>query len=331
MTAVGSTGSPERARRVDPGASEGLHWWREVLLAAVFYAVYSQVRNLFGAGPESRTIAFRHARGVIEVEEWVGLWFEPRLQQWYLALPHDGLIRFWNIFYGTAHFVVTIGVLVLAYRRLPQRYRFIRTMLAGTTALALVGFATYTLMPPRLLDVDSAFGACKGQGAECHGYGIVDTIEVWGGLWSFGEGAMAEISNQYAAMPSLHFGRSSWCAITMVMVILVMGGMALCDRIGGHISVDIFERHYPALMNRIVDIASALLGAVIFAFICWAVWDSARISVMLNLSTNLLKLPKAEFQYALIALSAVTSLGLLLRAAELAISGRDIRLEKDSA
>ncbi|MCB0971709.1 MAG: phosphatase PAP2 family protein [Acidimicrobiales bacterium] len=219
MTAVGSTGSPERARRVDPGASEGLHWWREVLLAAVFYAVYSQVRNLFGAGPESRTIAFRHARGVIEVEEWVGLWFEPRLQQWYLALPHDGLIRFWNIFYGTAHFVVTIGVLVLAYRRLPQRYRFIRTMLAGTTALALVGFATYTLMPPRLLDVDSAFGACKGQGAECHGYGIVDTIEVWGGLWSFGEGAMAEISNQYAAMPSLHFGWSSWCAITMVMVI----------------------------------------------------------------------------------------------------------------
>jgi TRAP-type C4-dicarboxylate transport system permease small subunit len=119
--------------------------------------------------------------------------------------------------------------------------------------------------------------------------------------------------------------------ITMVMVILVMGGMALCDRIGGHIGVDIFERHYPALLNRIVDIVSALLGAVIFAFICWAVWDSARISVMLNLSTNLLKLPKAEFQYALIALSAVTSLGLLLRAAELMISGRDIRLEKDRA
>lgn len=208
-----------RHHRVDPGAAEGLHWWREVLLAGAFYFVYSQVRNLFGAGPESRTIAFRHARSVIEVEDWFGLWFEPRLQQWYLDLPHDGLIRFWNIFYGTAHFVVTIGVLILAYRRLPHRYRFIRTMLAATTALALIGFATYTLMPPRLLDVDSAFGACKGMGENCHGYGIVDTIEVWGGLWSFGEGAMAEISNQYAAMPSLHFGWSTWCAITMVMVI----------------------------------------------------------------------------------------------------------------
>ena len=216
MTAPSAASRP---KRVDPGAAEGLRWWHEVLLAAVFYGVYSQVRNLFGAGPESRTIAFRHARGVIEVEEWFGLWFEPQLQRWYLSLPHDGLIRFWNIFYGTAHFVVTIGVLVLAYRRLPERYRFIRTMLAATTALALVGFATYTLMPPRLLDVDSTFGACKGQGPDCHGYGIVDTIEVWGGLWSFGEGAMAEISNQYAAMPSLHFGWSSWCAITMVMVI----------------------------------------------------------------------------------------------------------------
>ena len=65
-----------RHHRVDPGAAEGLRWWREVLLAGAFYFVYSQVRNLFGAGPESRTIAFRHARSVIEVEDWFGLWFE---------------------------------------------------------------------------------------------------------------------------------------------------------------------------------------------------------------------------------------------------------------
>jgi TRAP-type C4-dicarboxylate transport system permease small subunit len=119
--------------------------------------------------------------------------------------------------------------------------------------------------------------------------------------------------------------------ITMTMVILVMGGMALCDREGGHIAVDVLERKYPDAMNRAIDILSALLGAVIFGFICWAVWDSAKLSVMLNLSTNLLELPKAHFQYALIALSALTALGLALRAAELAISGRDIRIEKEDA
>ena len=115
--------------------------------------------------------------------------------------------------------------------------------------------------------------------------------------------------------------------ITMTMVLVVFGGMALCDRQRGHISVDLFQRYYPRLMNRLIDIAAAVIGAVIFAAIAYAVYDSAKISVMLNLSTNLLALPKAWFQHALALLSAITALGLLLRAAELTLSGRDVRLE----
>ncbi len=115
--------------------------------------------------------------------------------------------------------------------------------------------------------------------------------------------------------------------ITMTMVIVVFGGMAICDRRGGHIAVDLFERYYPAPMNRLIDICAALVGAVIFAGIAYAVYDSAKISVMLNLSTNLLKLPKAWFQYALTFFSLLTALGLLLRAIELTISSRDVREE----
>ncbi|CAN5772173.1 phosphatase PAP2 family protein [soil metagenome] len=196
-----------------------LHWWREVAIAGGLYLLYSLVRNVFGAGPESRLIAFRHARSVIRAQDTLGLWFEPELQEWYLSLPANGFIRGWNIFYGTAHFVVTIAVLVLAFTKAPQIYRFVRTMLAGATGLALIGFATYTLMPPRLLDASSPFGACAGLPEDCYGYGIVDTIEIWGGLWRFGDGGMAAVSNQYAAMPSLHFAWSTWCAITFVMVV----------------------------------------------------------------------------------------------------------------
>lgn len=116
--------------------------------------------------------------------------------------------------------------------------------------------------------------------------------------------------------------------ITMTMVLVVFGGMALCDRNGGHIAVDIFEQRFPAWLNRGVDILAALLGAVIFAGIAQAVLDSARISVMLNLNTNLLNLPKAWFQWALAGFSVATALGLLLRAAELALSGRDVRRER---
>ena len=115
--------------------------------------------------------------------------------------------------------------------------------------------------------------------------------------------------------------------ITMTMVILVFGGMALCDRLGGHIAVDLFERFYPPALNRFIDIAAALIGAVIFLAIAYAVNESAKISTMLNLSTNLLRLPKAWFQNALSVFAILTALGMLLRAVELAVSGRDIRKE----
>ena len=116
--------------------------------------------------------------------------------------------------------------------------------------------------------------------------------------------------------------------ITMAMVILVFGGMAMCDRDGGHIAVDIFEPRYPSWLNRFIDIFAAALGAIILVFIAWAILESAKLSVMLNLSTNLLRLPKAWFQWGLAGLSIVTALGMLLRAVELSLSGRDVRIEK---
>lgn len=196
-----------------------LKWWVEILIVIVFYNLYSLVRNQFGFGPESRSIAFRHARSVIRIQDTFGLWVEPEIQRWYLSLPFNGFIRLWNIFYGTAHFFVTIGVLLYTFVKAPRIYPFVRTMLAACTALALIGFATYTLMPPRLLDADGPYGACTSMGQGCNEYGLIDTIERWGGIWKFGEGGMENLSNQYAAMPSLHFGWSTWCAIAMVMVI----------------------------------------------------------------------------------------------------------------
>ncbi|MDG1281279.1 MAG: TRAP transporter small permease [Pseudorhodobacter sp.] len=118
--------------------------------------------------------------------------------------------------------------------------------------------------------------------------------------------------------------------ITMVMVLLVFGGMALCDRDGGHISVDLIERYVPGVLNRLIDMFSALLGAVIFVFIAYAVMESAKLSVMLNLSTNLMQWPKAWFQWALCGFALVTAAGMALRFVELAISGRDIRREKET-
>lgn len=116
--------------------------------------------------------------------------------------------------------------------------------------------------------------------------------------------------------------------ISMTMVILVFGAMALCDRNGGHISVDLLEDRFSSGFNRWVDVFSALLGALIFLGIAWTVWDSAKISQMLNLATNLLYLPKAWFQWVLAGFSVITALGMILRAVELALGRPDVRHEK---
>lgn len=112
------------------------------------------------------------------------------------------------------------------------------------------------------------------------------------------------------------------------MVILVFGAMALCDRGGGHIAVDLFERYYPAAMNRVIDVVSAALGAAIFTGLAWAVWESAKLSVMLNLSTNLLYIPKAWTQWAMVAFCLLTALGMALRAVELSTRGLDVRKDR---
>jgi hypothetical protein len=188
-----------------PGAVRrtlGLRWWREVLYILAFYFVYSVVRNMQGSASVSELHAFNHARDIIDLERWLHIYNEEAVQQAFLG--YRGFMEFWNLFYGTFHFFVTIGALLWLFRRFPDRYPRWRNALAGTTALALVGFALYPLLPPRLLPPS---------------FGFVDTLRVYGSLWSFDSGAMHKISNQYAAMPSLHFGWSAWCALVLISTV----------------------------------------------------------------------------------------------------------------
>lgn len=192
-------GPAEEADAGADAARRGLRWWKEVGLILAFYAVYTVIRNTQGSAVVSEARALRNALEVIRWEKLLRMYHEEAVQQRFLAW--DGFIEFWNLFYGSFHFIVTIFALVLLFRRFPARYRRWRNTLAATTALALIGFATYPLMPPRLLPAS---------------YGFVDTLKVYGSLWSFDSGAMSKISNQYAAMPSLHFAWAMWSTLVLV-------------------------------------------------------------------------------------------------------------------
>jgi hypothetical protein len=206
-----------------------LYWWREALYVLAVYLVYSTVRNQFGSagGPSGHAngIAYGHALDVIAIQRFLHLDFEPALQRWYLDLPANGWIGFWNVFYGTAHFIVTAAALIWLYRADPRRYPLWRNTLACTTVAALIGFASFSLMPPRLLNESlDRFGPPPALRAEHRAdegdYGeMVDTLATYPTFWSFDSGTFKNISNQYAAMPSMHIGWSVWALLVVLPLV----------------------------------------------------------------------------------------------------------------
>lgn len=114
-----------------------------------------------------------------------------------------GFLRdFFDFYYESFHFFVPLGVLAVLYVRRPADYRWARSALGFATLFALVGFWLYPLAPPRLMP----------------GLGVIDTVH---GVQDFSKpdyGTLTALTNQYAAMPSLHFGWSLWCGLVIAIL-----------------------------------------------------------------------------------------------------------------
>ncbi|MGW0209203.1 phosphatase PAP2 family protein, partial [Streptomyces sp. NPDC003233] len=168
--------------------------WFEVLLIAVSYWTYSLIRN---AVPEQKGKALRNADWIFRVEHQLGVAVEQSVN--HAANSVTWLIIGMNYYYATLHFIVTIGVLVWLYRWHPGRYAAARLALFSTTGVALLGYYLFPLAPPRLM----------------RGGGFVDTVTVHHTWGSMASGDLKHMSNQYAAMPSMHIGWSLWCGLTI--------------------------------------------------------------------------------------------------------------------
>lgn len=179
-----------------------LFWWVELVAIGVFYSIYSGIRNANEGSPSD---AYANAQTIIDAQRKLGIFHEARLQSW--ALEFKPLIIACNYFYGSLHFVLTIGIIVFLFRRHTDDYPLWRNTFAITTGLALVGFVTFPLMPPRLID-----GHAAAWGLTSTRYEFVDTLARYPTFWSFNSGAVSRVSNQFAAMPSLHFAWATWCA-----------------------------------------------------------------------------------------------------------------------
>ncbi|MCX4830628.1 phosphatase PAP2 family protein [Streptomyces sp. NBC_01016] len=168
---------------------------RELLLVVGLFLVYKLGRQLANGHTAE---AFHNADHVWSFERAVHLPGEGAVQD--ALLSSDTLVHAANIYYASVHFPATIALLVFLYLRRPRHYLWTRRVLAVLTAAALVLHLTFPLAPPRML------GAAH----------LVDTAQVYGPSVYAAKPATDTMANQFAAMPSLHFGWALMVAIGLV-------------------------------------------------------------------------------------------------------------------
>jgi hypothetical protein len=167
---------------------------REVLLVGALFLAYKVARLAVQAHAATATA---NAWTIWHLERWVGLPSEASVQRG--LVHHDTLVYAANSFYAYVHFPATAACLIWCYLRRPAHYRWFRRVLATLTGAALVVHAFLPVAPPRMLAAT----------------GIIDTGRVYGPA-VYGSPSTDTLTNQYAAMPSLHVAWALAVALALI-------------------------------------------------------------------------------------------------------------------
>ncbi|KAK4236410.1 PAP2 superfamily-domain-containing protein [Achaetomium macrosporum] len=287
----------------------------EVWYWALIYWVYQVGRAFTAVTLKESTVntARVHALQVIHVEQRLGIFIEPAVQRWFLESP--ALMRWTNRVYSFIHIPGTILFLIVLYnvttarpkhklqkeqgdrvqlgdnwRELapqfgPAVYERRRRTMAMCNLLAFIVFTFWPCMPPRLLSDPTYTGE---YAKEAKSFGFVDTVHGADGdssVWTTNR-----FCNQYAAMPSLHFGYSFLIGLTIATVPLRKRGRFGWRRLA---VVGIGMIYPTIILTAIVATANHfVLDAVAGACACILAWHCN--GVLLNL------LPLEDYFLALV-------------------------------
>jgi len=167
------------------------------------------------------------------------------LQRWVVEVP--GVIEFLNCYYVTVHFPATIAFLVWVFAVRRHAYVTIRCWIAAVTIAGLVIHVLFPLAPPRMMP------------------GFIDTLDVFGPD-IYTDDTSQSVANQFAAMPSLHFGWALIVAIGLGRLVRRGGRWWLLHPIITLLAIVVTGNHYWA--------DAAVAGALVVAAMVWWPGDS---------------------------------------------------------
>lgn len=169
----------------------------QVALIIVLYVGYRAGR-VIASGQESK--AFDNARFVLDLERALHLPNEVSVQTVFTS--SDALAVFANAYYATVHFPFAIGALLWLWIYRAQFYRWTRNVMVALSATALVFHVLFPLAPPRMLPNFGFVDLAAKHGQSVYSAPEIDTL-----------------SNQFAAMPSLHVG---WAVLLSLALFLTI-------------------------------------------------------------------------------------------------------------
>lgn len=214
--------------------------FREAAIALAVYGLYLSVARLvLRRGGRAR--ARRNAERVVAVEERLGLHLEPTVQRAVLRFPRA--VHGLNIGYGLFNVSLTVGWLVLLYRRRDPGYERLRRACVLAHVGAQPAFLLFPTEPPRVLD------------------GFVDTLSEVSGL-DLEHPLLVRFYNPVAAMPSLH------------VAFATLTGAAIADRLDSRAGRAVAYAYAPLVALVVTAtgnhyVLDAVAGAVLGATARW--------------------------------------------------------------
>ncbi len=213
---------------------------REVAIVALAAFIYFFVRGLIETRVDE---AMGNSRWLVSLERRLGLFHEATIQGW--LLDRDWLVTLANWVYIYGHWPVLIGTLTWLLVRHREMFPVYRSAMLISGAIGIVFFVMFPMAPPRFLPE----------------LGFVDTVTLQSEAYRVLQ--PPSLTNQYAAMPSLHVGWNLLMGIAIVRSStgVLWKGFGTVMPLLMYIATIVTANHY--ILDGVVGSAIALVGLAI--------------------------------------------------------------------
>ena len=219
---------------------------REVVLLAALWIAYSASRFI---ADDDLASARSRATDLFHVERYLHLDIEGRLNHALTPITEIAVpMSFW---YASLHYIVTPAVLVFLFVRHRAEYPRARNALVIGSAIGLVCYMLIPTAPPRLMPGGHYLDAL----ARTASYG-------WWTNHASAPAGFGQMTNELAAMPSLHVGWTVWVAWAIWRHTNLVGRAVACMYVAGTSLVVIATGNH-WLLDAVAGAAVVAVGIVV--------------------------------------------------------------------